>query len=135
MYEHFFNNSDLRRTSKATSRSEKIHQDNKEISDLEFLNLELAKEISKKELKNKLKLSNNVSKKDLTNRNEKGHSMETGKVFCIPERFDTNISHQLFDYTITFVNSRVDFVPNLIQKYIFQTNIYRVVQKKIYDVI
>ena len=24
--------------------------------------------------------------------------------FCIPESFNTNISHQLFDYTITFVN-------------------------------
>ena len=26
--------------------------------------------------------------------------------FCIPESFNTNISHQLFDYTITFVNSQ-----------------------------
>ena len=25
--------------------------------------------------------------------------------FCIPKGFNTNISHQLFDYTITFVNS------------------------------
>ena len=27
-------------------------------------------------------------------------------VNCIPENFNTNISHQLFDYTITFVNSQ-----------------------------
>jgi hypothetical protein len=26
--------------------------------------------------------------------------------FFIPESFNTNISHQLFDYTITFVNSQ-----------------------------
>ena len=26
------------------------------------------------------------------------------KIFCIPESFTVNISHQLFDYTITFVN-------------------------------
>ena len=25
---------------------------------------------------------------------------------CIPESFDTNISHKLFDYIITFVNSQ-----------------------------
>jgi hypothetical protein len=25
---------------------------------------------------------------------------------CIPESFNTNISHQLFDYTITFENSQ-----------------------------
>ena len=25
---------------------------------------------------------------------------------CIPESFNTNISHKLFDYTITFVNSQ-----------------------------
>ena len=28
------------------------------------------------------------------------------KFFCIPESFNTNISHQLFEYTITFVNSQ-----------------------------
>ena len=28
------------------------------------------------------------------------------KTFCIPESFNTNISHQLFDYTITFVNTQ-----------------------------
>ena len=28
------------------------------------------------------------------------------KIFCIPESFNTNISHQPFDYTITFVNSQ-----------------------------
>ena len=40
------------------------------------------------------------------------------KWVCIPESFNTNISHQLFDYTITFVNSqhkktnsKGDFVP------------------------
>ena len=27
-------------------------------------------------------------------------------VFCLPESFNTNISHQLFDYKITFVNSQ-----------------------------
>ena len=27
------------------------------------------------------------------------------KIFCIPESFNTNISHQVFDYLITFVNS------------------------------
>ena len=27
-------------------------------------------------------------------------------IFCTPESFNTNISHQLFDYTITFVNSQ-----------------------------
>ena len=26
--------------------------------------------------------------------------------FCIQESFNTNISHQLFDYTITFLNSQ-----------------------------
>ena len=26
--------------------------------------------------------------------------------FCIPESFNTNISHQLFDYLITFVNKQ-----------------------------
>ena len=35
--------------------------------------------------------------------------------FCIPESFNTNISHQLFDYIKTFVksqqlNKKVDFV-------------------------
>ena len=28
------------------------------------------------------------------------------KVICIPESFNTNISHQLFDYIITYVNSQ-----------------------------
>ena len=28
------------------------------------------------------------------------------KVYCIPESFNTNISHQLFDYTLTFLNSQ-----------------------------
>ena len=28
------------------------------------------------------------------------------KYFYIPESFSTNISHQLFDYKITFVNSQ-----------------------------
>ena len=28
------------------------------------------------------------------------------KIFCIPEGFITNISHQLFDYTTTFVKSQ-----------------------------
>ena len=28
------------------------------------------------------------------------------KLFCIPESFNTNISHQVFYYTITFVNSQ-----------------------------
>ena len=28
------------------------------------------------------------------------------KIFCITESFNTNISHQLFDYTITFANSQ-----------------------------
>ena len=27
-------------------------------------------------------------------------------IVCIPERFNTNISHKLFDYKITFVNSQ-----------------------------
>jgi hypothetical protein len=27
-------------------------------------------------------------------------------MFCIPECFNTNISHQLFKYTITFVDSQ-----------------------------
>ena len=26
------------------------------------------------------------------------------QIFCIPESFNTNISHPLFDYKITFVN-------------------------------
>ena len=26
--------------------------------------------------------------------------------FCIPENYNTNISHQLFDYTLTFLNSK-----------------------------
>ena len=26
-------------------------------------------------------------------------------IFCLPENFNTNILHQLFDYTLTFVNS------------------------------
>ena len=30
--------------------------------------------------------------------------------FCTPESFNTNISHQLLDYTITFENSKGDFV-------------------------
>ena len=30
----------------------------------------------------------------------------SGKVICIPESFNSSISHQLFDYTITFVNSQ-----------------------------
>jgi hypothetical protein len=29
-----------------------------------------------------------------------------GKLFYIPESFNTNISHQLFEYIITFVNSQ-----------------------------
>ena len=40
------------------------------------------------------------------------------KTFCIPESFNTNISHQLFKYKITFMksqlentNSKDDFVP------------------------
>ena len=28
------------------------------------------------------------------------------KSLCIPESFNTNISHQLFNYKITFMNSR-----------------------------
>ena len=28
------------------------------------------------------------------------------KIVCIPESFKTNISHQLFDYKIPFVNSQ-----------------------------
>ena len=28
------------------------------------------------------------------------------KTLCIPESFNASISHQLFDYTITFVNSQ-----------------------------
>ena len=28
------------------------------------------------------------------------------KLLCIPESFNTNILHHLFDYTITFVNSQ-----------------------------
>ena len=43
--------------------------------------------------------------------------MSTFNTFCIPESFNTNISHQLFDYIITFVisqhydlNSKGDFV-------------------------
>jgi hypothetical protein len=41
-----------------------------------------------------------------------GHWKNNQKLFCIPESFNTNISHQLFDYTITFVNtnSNGDFV-------------------------
>ena len=31
---------------------------------------------------------------------------KTYKNICIPESFNTNILHQLFDYTITFVNSQ-----------------------------
>ena len=29
-----------------------------------------------------------------------------GNIFCIPESFNTNISHQIFDYTITFLNKQ-----------------------------
>ena len=31
----------------------------------------------------------------------------SGTVICIPESFNSSISHQLFDYTITFVNSQL----------------------------
>ena len=35
------------------------------------------------------------------------HLIEKGcNYFCLPESFNKNISHQLFDYTITFVNSQ-----------------------------
>ena len=30
----------------------------------------------------------------------------TEKFLCIPESFNTNISHQLFDYKLTFENSQ-----------------------------
>ena len=30
--------------------------------------------------------------------------------FCIAKSFNTNFSHQLLDYTITFANSKGDFV-------------------------
>ena len=33
------------------------------------------------------------------------------KHICIPESFNTNISLQLFDYIMTFVSSKGDFVP------------------------
>jgi hypothetical protein len=34
------------------------------------------------------------------------NSVLYNNVFCIPETFNTNISHQLLDYTINFVNSQ-----------------------------
>ena len=51
-----------------------------------------------------------------------------GKVICIPESFDKNISHQLFDYKITFVisqrkntNSNDEFVlKNRVEKSILK---------------
>ena len=36
------------------------------------------------------------------------------KNICIPESFNTNISHQLFDYTITFVNSQHQQIQKVI---------------------
>ena len=33
-------------------------------------------------------------------------SRYAGKLFCTPERFNTEILHQLFDHLITFVNSQ-----------------------------
>ena len=39
-------------------------------------------------------------------------------MFCIPESFDTNILHQLFDYTITYVNPQLE---NTNSKVIFFT--------------
>ena len=37
----------------------------------------------------------------------------TPNKICIPESFNTNIEHQLFDYKITFVNSKHE---NMISK-------------------
>ena len=31
--------------------------------------------------------------------------LQDNNIFCIPESINANISHQLFDYKITFVNS------------------------------
>ena len=45
-------------------------------------------------------------------------------IFCIPESFTTNISHQLFDYKITFVNSQLEktnFKSDFILKNRFET--------------
>ena len=49
-----------------------------------------------------------MSKENLYNELKKLHEAneklrEQVNIYCIPESFNTNIAHQLFDYTITFV--------------------------------
>ena len=43
---------------------------------------------------------------------EMRYTQEQNKTFklyiCIPESFNTNISHQRFDYKVTFVNSQLE---------------------------
>ena len=38
--------------------------------------------------------------------NKKIYHSQNGCLICMPESFNTNISHQFFDYKITFVNSQ-----------------------------
>ena len=50
-----------------------------------------------------------VSKNFLKNSNRKIFLLKNGiNTFRIPESFNINISHQFFDYKITFVNSHRD---------------------------
>ena len=54
-----------------------------------------------------------MSKENLYNELKKLHEAneklrEQVLIYCIPESFNTNIAHQLFDYTIIFVNSQCE---------------------------
>ena len=46
------------------------------------------------------------SDKIFTNTNIRSPCLNCDNIFCIQESFNTNISHNFFDYTITFVNSQ-----------------------------
>ena len=59
--------------------------------------------------------------------------MAACKPFCIPESLNTNISHQLFDYKITFLNShreKTDSKSDFVLKTQFETFVLKISNKK-----
>ena len=51
------------------------------------------------------------------------------KYICIPKRFNINISHQLLDYKITFVNlqhEKTNSKGDLVQKIRFETFVLKI---------
>ena len=62
-----------------------------------------------------------------------GHSCNRIKFICIPEGFNTNIIHWLFEYTITFVNSQCENANSkgdIVLKKRFQTFVLKISGKQ-----